>query len=430
VKRYLLTWAVRSAALEHFDIRVKEDLLRYERVQKQGMWFIMEALHAAYFCPTWNRASVTWRFQGKWFEVKPGEIPQSYTAAQIEEYCNSKCAYPAVKPTCATTTVEEHQRVETQQRCIQEVQTKATQTQHTGESKQKVLCDTITSLKQDVSTEKLKTARKTVECCLLRRKLKLKNGSVNAETQTSTADVVKNVNTATQTHLKFDSNVEVAANGEGYELVQLETSVGSIEVPACLRTAARDLDKLYQHEVGKVYAELLVLKERQKVTGGLLQPELDAGEKTVKVVVADQEIHVPESFVPLAGQIDAVYVAALDNAVEEVRAQAEADAFETFKEEVEGLQQNLAKYSKENALLGRRCAAYERNIKSMGEGLALVNTNIQALTTGTDILTAQNEALTKDRDTLQEKVQQLERKSQISRSVIERLQQQVLEFRS
>ena len=179
VKRYLLTWAVRVAALEHLDIRVKEDLLRYERAQKNDMWFVMTTLHAAYFYPTWNRANVAWKVQGKWFEVHPGEIPPCFTALQIEEYCSRKCGYPKVNSTIDPVEEVEHQSGQTQPQqlvtlescqlpCLED---KSTQTQHTGAPKYKELQNSVTSLRQDVSTEKYQTAKKTSECCELRRKL-------------------------------------------------------------------------------------------------------------------------------------------------------------------------------------------------------------------------------------------------------------------
>ena len=168
-KRYLLSWTVRSAALEHFDIQVKEDLFRHERIQKRAMWPVMNTLYAAYFFPRWNRSSLVWKYQDKWFEIQPGEIPTDFTASQIEDYCDAKCRNLSQARSSAATVSSVQQRAVEQRHLGQFVTAveKSTQTQHTGEPKLQQLHNSVYSMLQEVSTAKMKTARKQLNaaCC-------------------------------------------------------------------------------------------------------------------------------------------------------------------------------------------------------------------------------------------------------------------------
>ena len=299
--------------MEHLDIRVKEDLLRYERAQKKDMWFVMTTLHAAYFYPTWNRANVAWKVQGKWFEVHPGEIPPCFTALQIEEYCSRKCGYPKVNSTIDPVEEVEHQSGQTQPQqlvtlescqlpCLED---KSTQTQHTGAPKYKELQNSVTSLRQDVSTEKYQTAKKTSECCELRRKLKVKGTAVTAATQTTASDTTQSRAEYTQTDLVFDS--KGAASGLDLSVVQFESTVGvNLEIPAALWTATSKLDSAYQQQLGEREAEILRLRCSLK--------------ESVDLDIHGQSVVVPEAFAPYAEQLDVLYTDMLHKAVAEIGA--------------------------------------------------------------------------------------------------------------
>ncbi len=300
----MLTWAVRTLAIEHFDIRVKEDLLRHERAQKRSMWFIIDALYAAYFYPTWNRANVVWKWQGRWFEVLPGEIPTHFTATQIEEYCNQKCGYPTAHSSQHTEKHFDQQLLVPHQEVKADVQEMATQTQYTGESKFQLLQNAVVSLQQDVSAEKMKKVQKSVECCELRRKLKAKDSSVSAFTQTEKSDTVVYHNSATQTKLVFDSNG--LTDDSDSVVVQVEAAGVYIEVPAGLKTAARALDAHYQCELGKREAEILALRESLKAT--------------VDFDIQGDTIAIPKAFEDYAIQMDVMFTKVVRAAVAEVGA--------------------------------------------------------------------------------------------------------------
>ena len=164
VKRYCLSWALRVAALQHFDVCVKEDLLRGERLQKRNMWVIMNALYSAYFYPRWNRTAVVWKANGKWFEVVPGEVPTGYTATQIVDYCNWKCGWEDTaavacrqdSPTAAGTSLSTPESV-VEQPAVAEVPEQqgidaATQTQHTCATRLQTLHNSLPDMTQNGST--------------------------------------------------------------------------------------------------------------------------------------------------------------------------------------------------------------------------------------------------------------------------------------
>ena len=414
-RRYILSWVVRKAALQHFDVRIQEDLLRYERKQKQCMWNIMQALFSAYFYPKWNRSSVAWRYNGHWYEVSYGELPQDSSSDDIILYCNVKCGYTdaAISVHPELVGCEQQSPVSVSESLLQCVAEKSTQTQFTGESKCSILQNTVTSLQQDVSSAKMKTAKKTVECCSLRRKLRAKNTSICTETQTLSVDTTPCVEVAAQTELALDN--KGAAVGLDLQLTTFETAVGTLEIPSCMQTTARSIDKYYQAEVGNLHATVLKLREQMHTE--------------VEFPVVDQSVAIPKAFLPMAEQLDALYTAALSNALERVRANAAAEAEEEVQNELDAAHQKWLVCEQELDALRLKYGTQQQEFK---EYMQLVSVKVERQTADIAEVRSANEKLQgqiSELESARNLVQQLERKLHISKSVIDSLQAQVLDLR-
>jgi hypothetical protein len=207
----------------------------------------MNALFGAYFCPKWNRASVVWRYHNRWFAVVPGEIPEGWSHARIVDYCSGKCGNLAscqqtsvetcsvLTQTCTTTAPVPYQL---------DTAEAATQTQHTGNPKDTGIQNTLLDLQQQVAAAKLKTAKKTVECCMIRRKLKAKESSVSVAVQTDQAVIGVISDRGTQTEQFFGT--KAVTIGLDVTPVLFSTAALEMEIPAALSEAAAALDQHYQ----------------------------------------------------------------------------------------------------------------------------------------------------------------------------------------
>jgi len=196
VKQHLLSWDTRSTAERQFAVRVKDDLWKFERVQKARMWPVMRALFEAGLRPTWSRAAVTWRTLDKRFFIHLGELPESLSAADIVAYAKSGCT---VLPSCAP--------VESSSQADAVCQTDHPQPPHSASSASQHLL--VTSLRQDLAQAKQRIAVQSVQCCFWRRKYQLYEAKVGPPKLTKhssaqTTSLVDVLSASTQTHTPVD----------------------------------------------------------------------------------------------------------------------------------------------------------------------------------------------------------------------------------
>jgi glutathione synthase/RimK-type ligase-like ATP-grasp enzyme len=78
----------------------------------------------------------------------------------------------------------------------------------------------------------------------------------------------------------------------------------------------------------------------------------------VEFEVGPHKVSVPQVFVPVAEQLDALYTVSLSTALERVRENAAADAEEELQGELQDLSDRLKKCQEYNAALVQRCAEY------------------------------------------------------------------------
>jgi hypothetical protein len=166
-KKHILKWDTRTTAERMFAVRVKDDLLKHERIQKSKMWPIMDALYEAELRPSWSRAAVTWRYNDQWFTIHPGELSHDSPPSHIVKYANFLCGIEQSPPAHATSGDAPHTMAETHIKPSPKLPS--------------VERNLIAALQQDVALAKRRAAEKTIQCCMLRRKLKL----VEAELATS-----------------------------------------------------------------------------------------------------------------------------------------------------------------------------------------------------------------------------------------------------
>jgi hypothetical protein len=159
VKRHIMSWETRTTAAVQFSIKVKEDLLKYERLQKARMWNAMQAMFHAGLRPSWSRSSITWKHDGIRYFLHPGEFPNDLPAEAILVIVKRRCGIAAAR---------EMQSVALQT----EDSTASTQHANNNTSSQET-ANLVVALQQDVALAKQRTAVKTIECCMLRRKLAL-----------------------------------------------------------------------------------------------------------------------------------------------------------------------------------------------------------------------------------------------------------------
>jgi hypothetical protein len=168
IKRHILGWETRSTAAEQFHIRIKEELHKYERIQKASMWGVMQALYHANLRPSWSRSSVTWKYNGARFFIHPGELPNNLLPSDIVRIAKRTCGIPLVETphTHASTSASgASPRTKSATTSTEDIPGLATKLS-SGDR------NLITALQQDTGLAKLRAAQKTVECCVLRRKLK------------------------------------------------------------------------------------------------------------------------------------------------------------------------------------------------------------------------------------------------------------------
>ena len=91
IKSAMLKWDVRNTVAAEFALVVQEDLFWFERMQKRGMRPVMQAVFDSGLKPTWHRASVAWKCNGKWFSFRPGEVPLDHGATRIQQLARLKC---------------------------------------------------------------------------------------------------------------------------------------------------------------------------------------------------------------------------------------------------------------------------------------------------------------------------------------------------
>jgi hypothetical protein len=103
IKFAMLKGAVRSVISTEFCVGIDEDLLQYERAQKQAMRPVMQALFEAGFNPSWRRSTVVWKYKGQWYSIRPGELHTRVSAKRIQEIARLKCG--------AATLLAENQRL-------------------------------------------------------------------------------------------------------------------------------------------------------------------------------------------------------------------------------------------------------------------------------------------------------------------------------
>jgi hypothetical protein len=182
VKRHILSWDVRSTAATQFAVRIKEDLTKAERLQKATLWSTMQALFAAGMRPTWDRSSVTWKANDIRHHIHPGELPTNLTAAEIVVIAKRRCGMLVQHERCST----------------------ATQTDTVGTAAPVETANLIVALQQDLALAKQRTAVKTIECCMLRKKVALANRVAcparTACSRSTQADIVR-----TGTYLQHDA---------------------------------------------------------------------------------------------------------------------------------------------------------------------------------------------------------------------------------
>jgi hypothetical protein len=97
IKRHILGWETRSTAADQFHIRIKEELHKYERIQKASMWGVMQALYHANLRPSWSRSSVTWKYNDVRFFIHPGELPNNLLPSDIVRIAKRTCGIPLVE---------------------------------------------------------------------------------------------------------------------------------------------------------------------------------------------------------------------------------------------------------------------------------------------------------------------------------------------
>jgi len=148
-KRHILSYDTRTTTSRQFSIIIKDDLLAHERRQKHRMWSTMQALFKAGLRPSWRRAAITWRENDTWYYIYPGEIPEHLPLESIVAFAknpNQPLPTPSTADTHAQTdTIPTSTRME---------------------------ANLLIATQQEVAAAKRRGAMKTVECCMLRRKLK------------------------------------------------------------------------------------------------------------------------------------------------------------------------------------------------------------------------------------------------------------------
>jgi hypothetical protein len=89
--KHILPWDTRLTAERMFAVRVKDDILKHERIQKSKMWPIMNAMYEAELRPSWLGVAITWKFDDKWFIIHPGELFHDSLPSHIVKYAKYLC---------------------------------------------------------------------------------------------------------------------------------------------------------------------------------------------------------------------------------------------------------------------------------------------------------------------------------------------------
>jgi len=167
-KRRILSYDTRNTADRQFHISIKDDLFPHERRQKYKMWSTMQALYKAGLRPSWRRAAIAWKQDDTWYYIYPGEIAENLPVEYIVAFAKNPKHPPPMPSTADTST-----QTDTLPKAI------------------RMEANLLIATQQDVAAAKRRGAMKTVECCMLRRKLKaaqLKLSSMAVHTPFGTHD--------------------------------------------------------------------------------------------------------------------------------------------------------------------------------------------------------------------------------------------------
>lgn len=160
-KRQVLSWATRSTAAAQFAIRIKEDLLKFEREQKAKMWSTMQALYHGGLRPSWDRSSITYKLDTQRFYIHPDELPEGLTPDEVLKFARTRTLPPA----CTTKTTKQ---VPAAQVLAPHQGRSSPDAESPCQAKDKL----ITALQQDLHLMKVARAKNGIQCCLLQQKLK------------------------------------------------------------------------------------------------------------------------------------------------------------------------------------------------------------------------------------------------------------------
>jgi hypothetical protein len=170
VKRHIMSWDTRNAAATQFHINIKEDLLKYERIQKAQMWSTMVVMFTANMKPSWSRSAITWKHNNVRFFIHPGELPHDLPAGQILDIVQRRCGIRV--PAAPTSSKLASTSVETNPERPEPAVNQSISPQPTNYSKH--AANHLIALQQDLAAVKRRAAEKFLDICMLRKKLQKK----------------------------------------------------------------------------------------------------------------------------------------------------------------------------------------------------------------------------------------------------------------